>query len=444
MNKKGFLLFEVLLASALFVAVVSSLGMLAQSVQSFLTLAGKKIEDMRNADLKLESAMMLLEDDFEETSFPEGVTISSVDNFTKRIEVTEGVKTLSAIVTDTRESEGQSSCRPLQDMMRWQNPVVTYFDTSSIGISIEPTDIDVVGSYAYITSNVAHASSSDLFILNIEDPTNVKLVSEIDTGPGLNALHAGGQYVYVANSSVNAQLQIIDVGEETLPRLVNSYRIPGEYGSSTPIGISVFYKKGAIILGTDKSDIGELHYIDVTRPQEPRHVDTEEIGHGVNDIFAFKQDVYIASPHRDEMKSFTLSSSGNMTPFSSYNDPGATGNGKRVWLFLGSLLLGKTKTFNKDELLSLVATSSPTVDIRIPLGVSVHGVIQYGDIIFTILNRTNDGFLIFHKGIRVNLPPINFAGAPINFDCDRDLFVVISEKSSILTFITPTSSYESF
>ena len=452
MMQKGFLLEEVIIASAFVVTVITGMSLLFQQVNIFLAWSPLYLNALGRAQEKLENSISLLEEDFY-ADVSNISNIISVDNFTKRSDIVEPylfrgrtlTVSMSGLVVNTNESEGQSSCRPSQDVKVWEQPKVSFFDLSKIGITIEPTDIDVVGNYAYISSNASSASSSDLFIFDITNSDDVKIVSSLDTGPGLNALHVAGDYAYVANTSVNSQLQVINIRTKNKPVTVASVKVPGLYGTSTPIGLAVFYKNKKVFLGTDKSDVAELYYIDVSFQANPVTITSKEIGHGVNEIFAFRDKLYVASPHRDELKSYTISAS-DLFPSASYNDPGSTGNGKRLSLFLNTLFLGKTKTFNKEELLALdisKATSSSSFSLlfKIPIGASIQGLISYGKLLFTIQNRVTDSFQIMDMSSpttsRININKINFNKAPTNFDCDKDSFIAVSEGSSVITFIKP-------
>lgn len=445
MMQKGFLIEEVMIASAFVITVFVGIGILVHQINEFLAWTPLYINALRQAQEKLDESVSVLEGDF--YAGVSGVVM--VDNFTKRIDVVEQylfkgrtlTVSMSGVVVNTKESEGQNSCRPSQDINAWMQPHVSFFDLAKIGVSILPTDIDVVGNYAYISSNASSASSSDLFIFDISNSEDLKVVSSIDTGPGLNALHVAGNYAYVANTSINSQLQIIDISNKEKPNITSSYKVPGSYGTSTPIGLSVFYKNKKAFLGTDKSNIDELYYIDVSSPENPITIASEKIGHGINEILAFRDILYVASPHRDELKSFIISST-DITPSISYNDPGSTGNGKRLSLFLNTIFLGKTKTINKEELLALdTSTSQLSPFFKVAMGASVQGLIGYGKLLFSVINSTTDSFQIFDVSsstpVRVNINKISFNKAPMNFDCDKDVFVVVSEGSSILSFIKP-------
>lgn len=446
MRDRGFLLAEILIACAFFVLTISTLSLFVFQSISFLAWSDMRVEAYVIAKHQLAAATST-------SSFIQGdFTVSTrsipIDNFTEEIEVEvsylfSGRHTsilLHRMAVDTSESEGQSSCRPIQEREVWKHPKIYSFDLGIFGKDIKPTDVDVVGPYAYIASNSATASSPDFVVLDISKSPEVSLVSSLDTGPGWQSLHVAGYYAYGANTSINSQLQVINLSDRRNPRLAASFKIPGEYGSSTPTGSAVFYMSGKVFLGTDKSDIGELHLVDVTDPSVPRHITAQEVGHGINDFFAFKDTVYVASPHRDELLVFLVSPGGFMLR-SSYSDPGATGGGKRLSLFLGKLFLGKTKTIGREELIVLDVSASSSVSAlsRLALPASVHGIIAYGDLVFTLINRVTDSFYVFDtENTRINVEDIDFPGAPLNFDCDESLFVVVSNESSVITFINPS------
>jgi hypothetical protein len=75
------------------------------------------------------------------------------------------------------------------------------------------------------------------------------------------------------------------------------------------------------------------------------------------------------------------------------------------------------------------------------MGASVQGLIGYRKLLFTVINRATDSFQVMDVSSstpsRINKSKINFSKPTTNFDCDKDLFVVVSEGSSVITFIKP-------
>ena len=115
------------------------------------------------------------------------------------------------------------------------------------------------------------------------------------------------------------------------------------------------------------------------------------------------------------------------------------GNGKRLSLFLDNLYLGRT--VGKDELYALgVSSSMPSTLFHYLVGSSIHGVLCYGKLLFVLSSKNSDGFLVFdisnHSALRINTIPIYFSGSPINFDCDQNMFGVVFDNNSTISFIT--------
>jgi hypothetical protein len=81
-------------------------------------------------------------------------------------------------------------------------------------------DLDVEGSYAYV-------AASDLFIVDVSDPTNPAVVSGVQTSPERRArrVDVSGSYAYVTDETTG--LAIVDVSVPTAPQLIRTVSISG-------------------------------------------------------------------------------------------------------------------------------------------------------------------------------------------------------------------------
>jgi hypothetical protein len=452
--QQGFLLSEVLISCAIFAMGVATLSVFFGEVRSVIDLSFLRIRAYAIADQELQKISSELEgdfgDDISKFFIQEQFSVHSytewIDNFTKKAKVVieypyhqRRVSVfLEMVLADISESEGQSTCRPDQDKTHWEHPLVTAFDMGTFGGVVVPTDIDMRGHFAYVSSNDSRASSSDFFIVDMSDRDDIKVLSSLDTGPGVEAVHVAGNFAYLANTSVNAQLQIVDITDKSHPFVVHSYKLPGLYTGTLPTGLSLSYYKKYVLLGTIKNSGAEFYSIDVSGM--PRLVDQFEIGSGVNDIQSYRGKVYVASPHQEEVKSFLVSNSGMLSYVSGYNDPGSTGNGKSLSVFLEEVVVGKTQTFKREELLVLNRNPYLSLKYSLPFGVSVQGVISYGTLIFVLLHRASDALMIISKEeslgeMQGNI--LDVSGSALSFDCDRTTFGVVSDSSPIIYFIDP-------
>jgi len=445
MKNKGSLIVEIMISSAIGVATLLSLSFLVFQVQFMLGVDSFRIEALKLADNKISSSTFAV-GSVSSGNFLVDTQVEVIDSFTKKVivDVSYFIKnrkvtvSLSKFITDITESRGQSSCRPSQDMLLWKNPRSSFFNMGISSQNIQATDIDIVGSYAYITSNTASSTDPDFLILDISDISHPIVLSSIDTGPGLLSLHVVDNYAYVGNTSINGQLQIINISNKNNPYLISTYKLPGNYNDATTVGNVVFYKTGKIYLGTQKSQTKELHVIDVLNPTSPYEMSSFEVGGAINDIFVFKEMIYVATPNTVELKIFSLVSN-ILTLISNYDPLGASGNGKRLFLFSNQLYLGRAIGENEFYVLN-TDNLPPALIFKYSINSSIQGLIAYRKLIFMALSNKNDGFVVFNTATssisRISTSPIIFPASPLNFDCDKDMFGIIFEKSNVISFIT--------
>ena len=445
-NDKGLLIVEILITSAICVTTLLSLSLLVFQSQSLLAAESLKTDALKVVDDYISSST-LKAGTTHSGNFSVTATIDAIDNFTNKVTVSvrrtilkrDLFINLVKFITDTSESEGQSSCRPVQDVNLWKNPK-SYSSSLIIGgQTIQPTDIDLVGKYAYITSDTSSSTDPDLIILDISDITHPVIVSSLDTGPGLLSLNVVGNYAYVGNTSINAQLQIIDISNKNNPTVVTSYKLPGIYNDATTVGNVVFYKAKKIFLGTQKSQIKELHVIDASSVSSPQEVASYEINAAVNDIFVFKDRVYVATPDTTELKIFSFVSN-TLTLLYSYDLFGAASNGKRLSLFGNKLYIGRTVGSNELYGLNIATLSPPPFIFSQTINTSVQGILGYGKLLFVASTNKNDGFVVFDTTtttpVRINTIPTFFSASPLNFDCDQNVFGLVFSNSNLISFIT--------
>ena len=380
---------------------------------------------------------------FERGDYKIDISLEKIDNYTsKKIVVVEyQIKgrilsfSLEQVVVDLSESEGQSSCRPSYQGDKWAPFTISSFDLSSIVSNIYPTDIDVVGNYAYIASDSAIAADHDLFIFEVSDREAPSFVSSLNTGPGLLSLHVVSDMVYAGNTSINAQIQAINISDRFNPFLIDSLKLAGTYTDGTTVGNKIFYKAGKVFLGTKKSQSEELRVIDVSSGGL-REVGAFEIGSAVNDIFAFKDVLYVATARQDaELMIFAFSEEGKLV-LNDAHDLDGIGSGTSLTLFLNKLFIGRSKSiqgqggiyyFEDQEMQGNLETDVTTLD-----------VFGYGRFVYTLLNRTEDAFKIYPSSISIESfgQKIDFSSLPLTFDCDQDTFTILLKESPLIYFIT--------
>ncbi|MEI8062227.1 MAG: hypothetical protein WCG97_02930 [bacterium] len=303
----------------------------------------------------------------------------------------------------------------ISDPLKFQNIFIPQYDGFQLGNHGIVTGLKVLGTTLVASLNSATSSDPDLAIVDISNPSLLKVISSLNTGPGAAGMVVAGHYVFLANTSVNSQFQVADISNNSSPTLTASLKIPGSLSSNpkfNPIVTSISLSSNSststrIFLGSQKSDLGEIFIADFNG-SNLSYFATYNPSSIVNDIFANRTGVWATSPSDNELIHYTTA--GNID--SIYNANGQSGNGKRIDL-LGSSLMMLGRTFGHDELVQvngptqkiggtiedLLIATDPVGEIYILILATINNTSQ-----FQIWNTTKDNF-----GIRLSSPIKNIS-----------------------------------
>ncbi len=311
-SKNGFATFEILIAMAIIVMVISVVLPLVAGGQSILVSTTINQEAIYKAKDTLENARALSISDFSsvKTSSPvnediyvKNMTVIDIDPFTKQITSNvswqESGRSLSVQLTTllTNPELGSDTCS--QTLTGdWTNPLL--LGTADIGQNNSGTDVDVISGRAYLTADSSAASKGDFYIFDVSNPslTDIPILNGsigLNTGPGLSAVHVAGNYAYVANTSTVSQLQVIDISSPSTPFLVNYIDLTAS--GDTAVGKSIYYANKKIYLGLTKSSGREFYVIDVSNPLAPVVKASFEVNSSVNSIIVRSDIAYLAVPN---------------------------------------------------------------------------------------------------------------------------------------------------
>lgn len=159
-------------------------------------------------------------------------------------------------------------------------------DRQEINYSIDVenvTDIDIVGDFAFVSSNTDALEDSDLYIFDIKN--NYKKISELNVGEGIFSIDATSDFVYAVANSTSSQFLIIDVQNKNAPLFVSKRNLFGVWPEgSFPQGRSVRYFDGRVYVGTKETAGPEFHIFNVLNPSNPYEIGFIELSHNINDI----------------------------------------------------------------------------------------------------------------------------------------------------------------
>jgi hypothetical protein len=351
--------------------------------------------------------------------FRKDLTISYVNNYIKEIKVKISWKEnskdqfleIKRLVANPDEAFGTSDCQ-LSGTESWQSPKIS--PGPDLGPGNQATSLFARGGIIYLTTNNSNprdptSDKNDFFIIDATNASAPFIISKLDTGPGLSSVVVVGDYAYLGNTSINAQLQMADISDLSHPKIVVNYKLPGTYTDATTIANVIFYHLGKIYLGAAKSQIEELHIINVENPLVPKEVGKWEVGAGINGIYVNNHYVYLASPLNEELIVLDIADPNHIQKVAGFDAPGGSGNGKSLArggdiIYLGRTI-GKNELFalNFNQVSSVSNLGSYTVSDSINTMTAIPNILFIG---------TNNKFEVLSTEDLKKISPIKFIDLP--------------------------------
>lgn len=340
---------------------------------------------------------------------------------------------------------------------------VNFDNSTSINLEINPilltldpslplTDLEVRNGIAYISADSTVSADPDLFIFDIKDPQNVRLISSLNTGPGLSSITLAGRRIYASAPSTAGQLHIIRLDSLDHPILENRYRLSLPYATATPaLGSAIFYQSGQVYLGTEKWDGEEFNVIDLSNPLAPTKLGGYEIGSKVNDIFSYRGLTYVTGSSHDQLLVFDSTDPASSDPAGSvmlnlvqtFSPSGwERQEGKIISFFEQKLGLGRTSggfDLSSDHEAFVWATTSTSTlasfsSLNIPSG--VYGFLQDRSYIYLATRQLNKEFQIWDQNLSTTTATFSLPIAPQTMTCDIDSIYILANRAPFIYKIT--------
>jgi type II secretory pathway pseudopilin PulG len=454
---KGFSILELMIAFAvLSLCLTFSLNLWFFNQNS--VTAGENREMLLSRVLQVMAAMATssqthFADIVSTSTFIEGVLtktdVQSLDPFTKTATVTASIPRgfsgtilpvlLHRTFYDFSRKAEQSSCAT-SFKLDWKNPFI--MSTAFLSGSSTATSVKVQHEIAYVGANSALQSDPDLYIFAVSDPHSMKLLSSLNTGPGIESLALAWPYLFLANTSINAQLQVVDVSDPRNPILRLSFKLPGGFKDIGYVGNTLSYNRGLLALGTRKSLGPEVHLLNASNPLNPIEVAAYEAGSTINNIWLGDTSLYIATPLDEEFSILSISSAQQLQYSGGYNAQGLSGSGLSLYQLGSTMYLGRT--VGEQELIALNTSSSslPAVQSSVAVKSSVEGLLIRNPFLFlTSIDSakqfevwTIDSSSAFHQ-----LRTLKLSSRGTAIDCDgEELFVATDGNPALYNLSSHT------
>jgi Tfp pilus assembly protein PilV len=447
----GFAVVEIIIAMALFLVAITGILTLLWTGQTAATELSRRYEALTLAQTAMDKTIAQSWTSFKDIKnsvtndsiYQTTITITLLNLYTRQITVTISWQAkpsyrqnvnLTSLVTDKQSALAGSTCLAAPDA---QSPA-TIMGSINFGSGNNATGVIVRNNFAFVTTDSTVASAEDFFVVDVTNPASPIVVGKLNTGPGLSGLTMSNGYAYVGNTSINGQLQIIDISNVQAPALKATYKLPGTYTDNTTITNAITSNGHTVYLGTQKSQISEFHIIDISDAAAPRELGSYEINAGVNAIAVINTLAYIASPAAEEIKVVDTSNPAQVRQINIFDAPGGSGNGKSLTVLNNNLFLGRTiggkELYNLDitDALRINELNSKDLNASIVTLTAVPGWLYLASTdsskTLQIWNVTATNSLTLAKSLPV-------AGVPTALACGIDKLYLTTQNG--LTVITP-------
>jgi hypothetical protein len=371
--------------------------------------------------------------------FTENLVVSDADDFMKSLVSTVSWQsgnipyavTLTTFIADIADATTEGACAATATG-NWTHPTIA--STIDLGSTGALTGVDVKDGIAYVTAD-GNGTLPDFFAVNVATSSPTILWS-LDTGPGLMSVHVAGNYAYVANTSINAQLEIINLTTHTIIK----YKLPGSGSGDT--ATTLYYDHQHVYLGTPKSTKAEFHIIDVTDPSAPHEVGTWEFGVGINAIYVSDDIAYVATPATVELQMLDVHDPTHPSSLGGFDATGSSGNGNSLARSGGRLYLGRTVGNNELYSLDINNLSHGSIG-QAKIGSSVNSIATIGNLLFLATTDSTKEFQIWQATNDTSLAAVAHLDLPEKataIDCEgQTIYLTTDTPSRGLLVITAPS-----
>lgn len=347
---------------------------------------------------------------------------------------------LDARILDTSGVLGADTCTT-EFSGNWQYP--TLRGAVSLAQNNPATAVDASNGKAYLATNASSQSWDDFFVFDSNNLDAPIILKSINTGPGLNGLHVAGDYVFAANSSINGQLQILDIHNPANPVSMLNVKLPGSVDPG--VGQSVFYYKDRVYIGTPKNAGPEFYVYDVSNPLAPVFKGSFEIGSVVNKIYVYGNYAYLATGDVNHFRILDISNPGHILEVGDFSGAGGTAqSGESVSVLGKKAILGRAGGLPNAHIpeLYLLNIEHPenienlnSADVNM----SINGIFMRNGLAFLATNKTGGEFQVFSLA-NDQLSPVASAALPapaVGIDCEGENIFLALGGSTILQIVSP-------
>lgn len=447
-NQAAFSLVEIILASSVFVLLVTALVGAYLYGEESTTLAGNRARAALLAEEGLEAARNIRDANFSNLSdgthgfaiagnqwtfsgssdinniFTRNVAIATIDPHRKSVNVNvtwqqnaqrSGLVSLASELTYWASS--------------WANPTTS--GLLDLAGANDGRKIAFSGQYAYVIRN---NTSSNFVVIDVSNPASPSLTATLSViGTPVN-IAVSGTYAYVTSSDNNSELIIVDISNPASPSVAGSYNAP-----STADGAGVFAAGTTVYLGRANSTSDEFSVINASNPASPVLVGSLNMGDAANEITVMGNYAYIASSsNNQELQVVNISAPATPSLAGSLNLTGTT-NALTIAGFGSTIVIGQGNTLYT---VNVTAPASPILLGSINTGGAVNDIDLGNSNTYVFVADANSASEF--QVVDISSPATPSALGAINIAGTNILFGVVYDNASNRAYAVGNNNNEEF
>lgn len=389
---RGFSLIEAILASAVFMLLVTALVGAYLYGQESTAIAGNRNRAVMLAEEGLEAVRNIRDAGFSNlTDGAYGLTAAgnrwnlsglsdATDIFARQI-IISSVDTRRKSVTSTitwqqnpQRSGTVSIVSKLTNWIKnfgsWSSPIQEATLNLSTAVNGNEIALYKTGSATYAIIVRSSGADAEFYVIDVSNPASPSTVGNLDIGATVNDVAVCGDYAVVATASGSAELQVINVSIPSAPSLTGILNLTG-----TVNALSVACTGTTVFVGRAASAQFEVYAISIANPSAPSILSNLELGVNADaDKIVLAQDnqyLYVASPvDASELFIVSVANPLSISLASSYNASGGS-NGTAVTAFSRYAVLGRL-----DGTILVIDASNPASPVLIGSALDIGSNVQ--------------------------------------------------------------------
>lgn len=448
MNKRGFTIFELILAMAIVALISSALNPLIFNIYIRIPYFYTKENTMYRVQEDMLEDISRVEQGFiplYSTLSPDGSFSEALsDDISFKNSAGTSSYVFSVDIADWHHTAGASTCNiNPYDATRYR--IASIYPLPSTFV---PAGIDILNGYAYVAgkSTDTQKTGPDFYVFDLSSTTSPVLLANARLsggGSGFTSMHALPDLIILSERQTRYPLIIIDTSNKSSPKISYQYEISTSNNlTGYGFGNTISYYDHRIFLGLTKSTSSEIYVFsfDPNTSAEPSLIGSYETDTQINAFAEKNSTLFVATPGEKQVRLLDISDPSRIIEKSYISPSGyAVQDGASLFIIGNTLYVGRTvggfDNPNNHEFLEYDISDEyhPNLSYSQNIGSSLTGIVaDHGKSFFYIgASSTRIGIYDLASSSPYEISQFKTADSTGYVDCEDDTIVFVSNRGGI-------------